>query len=297
MTPNDEILSLINQILNLVGNDGSALERWGQSEDGQKVIQFVIQTGKNNNNFGVGKDISIGDGLDRSVLEEIRDLLQNQISPKQPDYTTWKIEQNEHFSDSLKSSKQSFAAFKQIIDIKSQDVNFIKRQELFDRLDSWYSAWTEKHQIFLVAGEEGDGKTWGVAYWLEHQIQKLADFPAVVFLPSNSNIDREPVDIVSEIVARRLDRSSEICNSNIQSWLDQPADKHPILLLVLDGINEHHKFSLWRTLINNLGTSPWNNKVSVLVTCRQEYWQRNKTSDLQPEIYNLPAYTEDEFAN
>jgi Effector-associated domain 10 len=165
MTPIDEILSLINHILNSAGNDGSALERWGQTEDGQKVIQF-IQIGKYNTNIGEGKDISIGDGLDRSVLEEIRDLLQNQISPKQPDYAIWKIEQNKYFSDSLKSSRQSFAAFKQIIDIKSQYINFIKRQELFDRLDNCYSSWATAHQIFTVLGEEGDGKTWGVAYWL-----------------------------------------------------------------------------------------------------------------------------------
>jgi hypothetical protein len=278
MTPNDEILSLINQILNLVGNDGSALERWGQAEDGQKVIQFIIQNGKYNNNFGVGKDISIGDGLDRYVLEEIRDLLQNQILPKQPDYAAWKIDQNKHFSDSLKSSKQSFAAFKQIIDIKSQDVNFIKRRELFDRLDNWYSSWATAHQIFTVLGEEGDGKTWGVAYWLEQQIQKSNDFPAVVFLPSNSKIDRDPIDIVSEIVARTVNRSSDICKDSVKSWIDRPAEQHPIFLLVLDGINEHHKFPLWRTLINALSTSPWNNKVAVLITCRQEYWQRNTTS-------------------
>jgi Effector-associated domain 10 len=72
MTPNDEILSLINQILNFFGNDGSALKRWGQTEDGQKVIQFVIQTGKNNNNFGVGKDISIGDRLDHFIGRNTR---------------------------------------------------------------------------------------------------------------------------------------------------------------------------------------------------------------------------------
>jgi Effector-associated domain 10 len=294
MTSNDELLSQINKILKSVENDKSVLESLGQNEDGQKIIQ-LIQIGKYVTNIGEGNGNSIGDRFDPASLEEILDLLQQQVASAQLDYTTWKIAQNKHFSDSLKSSKGSLAAFKQIIDIKSQDVNFIKRQELFDRLDSWYAAWNEQNQILTIAGEEGDGKTWSVAYWLEQQIHKSDDFPAVVFLPSNSKIDRDLVDIVSEIVAGKLDRSSDTCKSNIKTWLDRPAAQHPILLLVLDGINEHHKFPLWRTLINALSTSPWNNKVAVLITCRQEYWQRNKARDLPPEIYNLLPYNEAEL--
>jgi Effector-associated domain 10 len=76
------------------------------------------------------------------------------------------IAQRTYPEEDIQTLRQSFAAFKQIIDIKSQNVNFIKRQELFDRLDSWYSSWDTTHQIFTVLGEEGDGKTWGVAYWL-----------------------------------------------------------------------------------------------------------------------------------
>jgi hypothetical protein len=280
--------------------DIQTLRQSFQALEGQNTLQI----GKYIFNIAEGRDIHIGDttyqGTDaetiRAILrEEVKDLLQNQISAKQPDYATWKIEQNKHFSDSLKSSKQSFAAFKQIIDIKSQNVKFIKRQELFARLDNWYSSWNTPHQIFTVLGEEGDGKTWGVAYWLEQQIQKSNDFPAVIFLPSNSKIDREPVDIVSEIVARMVNRSSDICEKSVKSWLDRLTEQHPILLLVLDGINEHHKFPLWLALINALNVSPYQDRVAVLITCRQEYWQSNSPRYLQPEIYSLPAYSEAEL--
>ncbi len=116
MTTPDELLPLVDHILKLVGEDGAALERWSQTADGQKVIQYVVQIGKYNTNVGEGKDIVIGDrpaasvqgdwvggdkisgdkvagnkiivegdDLSRAVLEEIRDLLRSQIAPPPPE--------------------------------------------------------------------------------------------------------------------------------------------------------------------------------------------------------------------
>jgi predicted NACHT family NTPase len=116
MTTPNELLPLVDRILNLVGEDGSALERWGQTADGQKVIQYVVQIGKYNTNMGKGEGITIGDRpaasgqgdwvggdkisgdkvagnkiivegdhLSRSVLEEIRDLLQSQLASLPPE--------------------------------------------------------------------------------------------------------------------------------------------------------------------------------------------------------------------
>ena len=82
-TPDEELLQLIDRILNLVGEDGAALDRWGQTADGQKVIQYVVQIGKYNTNVGEGKDIAIGDRLDRALLEDVRDLLRSQRTPSQ----------------------------------------------------------------------------------------------------------------------------------------------------------------------------------------------------------------------
>ena len=82
-TPDEELLPLIDRILKLVGEDGAALERWGQTADGQKVTQYVLQIGKYNTNLGEGKDISIGDRLDRALLEDVRNLLRSQITPSQ----------------------------------------------------------------------------------------------------------------------------------------------------------------------------------------------------------------------
>ncbi len=76
MTTPKEILSIVENILTQTEGDSSALECWRQTEDGQKVTQYVFQIGKYNTIIGEGKNITIGDQWDRSVLEEIlRDLL------------------------------------------------------------------------------------------------------------------------------------------------------------------------------------------------------------------------------
>jgi hypothetical protein len=228
--------------------------------------------------------------------ETIRAVMQDVLVNKaQPDYEIWRAELNNYFSNSLKSKQASLTAFKQVIDIQNQNVNFIKRLELSDRLDNWYSVWKNEHKIFMLTGEEGDGKTWGVAYWLEQKIQKTPGFPPVLFLPSSSKINREAVEIVSELIAQILDRTIEVSKNNVKYWLDQQVEQQPTLVLILDGINEHHKFPLWLDLINTFSDSPWKDQVAVIVTCRQEYWQSNSPRYLQPEEYNLASYNEVEL--
>ena len=77
----DELLEMVNQILNQVQDDSAALRTWSQTEEGQQVIQFIVQVGKYNTTVGQGQDISIGDRLDRELLEEIRDVLRSQLPP------------------------------------------------------------------------------------------------------------------------------------------------------------------------------------------------------------------------
>jgi predicted NACHT family NTPase len=84
MVAPDELLSMLERILPLIERDSSVLEGWSKTEDGQKVVQFVIQIGKYNTNFGRGKDISIGDELNRNLLEEIRDLLRVSLREATP---------------------------------------------------------------------------------------------------------------------------------------------------------------------------------------------------------------------
>lgn len=88
MTTSEEILSIVENALKQIEGDRTTLECWRQTEDGQKVTQYVFQIGKYNTVIGEGKNITIGDQWDRSVLEEIRDLLLSQL-PSPPLDINW----------------------------------------------------------------------------------------------------------------------------------------------------------------------------------------------------------------
>ncbi len=55
--PTPDELLLVTKILDRIGEDRSALDGWRQTEDDQKVIQYVVQIGKYNTNLGEGKGI------------------------------------------------------------------------------------------------------------------------------------------------------------------------------------------------------------------------------------------------
>ena len=165
-------------------------------------------------------------------------------------------------------------------------------------MDNWYSTWGKNKNIFAVSGEEGDGKTWGVARWLGQKIQQDNNLPGVVFISSNQATTNDPYKLFSEVIARSLTNlSSKQCDRRIKRWINKTTDDKPIILLVLDGINERQDFQWWRSLIINLATSPWCNSVGVLITCRDRYWQSTfgSLSSLSVNTYKLPSYNEDEL--
>ncbi len=85
MSTPGEILPIVEHILNRVREEGCVPQQWSQTEDGQKVVQFILQVGKYNTAIGEGEGTSIGDVLDKTLLEEVRDLLRSQLSPSQPE--------------------------------------------------------------------------------------------------------------------------------------------------------------------------------------------------------------------
>ena len=229
--------------------------------------------------------------------EKVNRLKEKFLSP-QVGYENWRVAQNKKLLDYLKSEKDSRAVFGQSIDVEGDNVRYIERTELTKQLNSWYSTWGKNKNIFAILGEEGDGKTWGVARWLGQKIQQDDKFPGVVFISSNQATINDPHELFSEVIARNFSNlSSEQCDRRIKRWINKTIVDKPILLLVLDGINERQEFQWWRSLIDCLAASPWCNSVAVMITCRDRYWQHtfNKLSYLSTRTYKLPPYTEEEL--
>lgn len=130
------------------------------------------------------------------------------------------------------------------------------------------------------------------------KIQLDNNFPGVVFISSNQATTNDPYKLFSEVIVRSLPSlSSEQCDRRIKRWINKTTDNEPILLLVLDGINERCDFQWWRSLMDGLVASSWSNSVAVLITCRDRYWQSTfgKLSYLSTSTYKLLPYSEEEL--
>ena len=229
--------------------------------------------------------------------EKVNRLKEKFLSPL-VGYENWRVAQNKKLLDYFNSEKDSRAVFGQSIDVEGNNVRYVERTELTKQLNSWYSSWGKNKNIFAILGEEGDGKTWGVARWLGQKIQQDDKFSGVVFISSNQAKTNDPYKLFSEVIARNFSNlSSEQCDRRIKRWSEKATNEDPILLLVLDGINERRDFEWWRSLMDGLVASSWCNSVAVLITCRDRHWQSTfgKLSYLSTNTYKLPPYSEEEL--
>jgi uncharacterized protein YukE len=202
-------------------------------------------------------------------------------------YSAWRVEQNNNFITSISSQEKSRSAFGQVLNIKDKEVNFIERKNLSGQLDDWFSQWINHKKIFTLTGEEGDGKTWGVTHWLSQKINQNDHFPAVFFLSSiNVKNNEDPLKLFDEQWEKR-----------VESWVKRAIVDSPLMILVLDGINERNESGWWRKLIEKLSASPWSDHVGIIITCRSQYWKDNfeNLRYLKFQKYELSPYNDEEL--
>ena len=226
------------------------------------------------------------------------DSLKSQLISPLVGYEAWRIDNNRIFLENTKEKEKSKSAFAQFLNCNDINVNYIERNLLTDELSKWYSTWTSKHSFFLLLGEEGDGKTWGVAYWIGQQIQRNQSFPPVVFLSSASVTTNETLELISNSIQDSSWNSQATdWTSRIERWLEGNSNSSPILLLVLDGINEHHEATWWKDLLRSLSSSSYKDTIAVIVTCRTTYWDRYFSDSSFPDksSYILPPYCDEEL--
>jgi hypothetical protein len=284
------------QVQNLVSRLTLALGNGSVAIAGNVSDTVILTVNGDNNTFTICKNTDLGEI--ESLLRKLQlESTQRSLMENENEFNKWRIEQNKHFLDSLKSKNKSRVTFKQVINFKDESTKFIERKALFSKLDCWYSSWNDNTEMLVVTGGEGDGKTWGITYWLEQKIQSSENFPPVFFLPSSAEICQDPLDSLCEIITRRSSLSIDDCKDHLKNLINKPTPHKnpPIFLITLDGINEHHKFPQWQELINSLNASPWRGKVALLITCRKEYWKRSAPRHLQETTWNLDSYNEEEL--
>src|ERR1043165_6510705 len=230
--------------------------------------------------------------------------LKNNFSSPLAGYDSWRARHNGWFIETRTPDREARASHGQPINVEEPGVMLIRRDASWRSLDVWWQGWEGRHEFIAAPGEEGDGKTWAVVSWVSERIKPAPDFPAVVFLSSTDvqSAGGGTTDLralFTKVISRRLSGSSrEQAERRLGRWLNRPPCKYPLLLLVLDGVNERGRHDWWRRLLEQLGGEPWRNQVAVLITCRASYWRRYFSILRQPlaSSFTVNPYDETELA-
>jgi hypothetical protein len=209
-------------------------------------------------------------------LSSLREYFESSLAG----YGNWRDRQNEGFVRSLTSSREARAQYGQPINVNDPGVLLVPRRPVWSAITKWYEAWKDSHLFLSVLGEEGDGKTWGVASWLVNVLKGDDDGPGVVFLSSTdiSDASNQPDAhelLVAQISKRLRNRLGGQASRRLERWVSRAASDAPLIVVVFDGINERSAPDWWRRLFEQLAGETWNDHIAVIITCRTSYWERH----------------------
>ncbi len=196
----------------------------------------------------------------------------------------WRHISREQLQGVLHDSTLCRARLDQDLAVLGEQAKLVERKELHAGLTAWYANWITVRRPCVVLGEEGEGKSWALTHWLAESMIR-ADSPCLIFLSANNVRSAEPQDLVTSEIARTFRSDQFFAEKRLRRWLGQPASEAPLLVLVLDGLNEYPR-GPWGALLSRLQTEPWVSHIAVLMTCRTLYWQEHLASRF-PEISTL----------
>ena len=218
-------------------------------------------------------------------LEEIRSrpdfqmvvkMLRQWFSPAAIGYDSFRKNQNQWLLGCFRSVADSRAHLGQNLHVARQENPPIERRDVLHELNEWIANWPDSQTPFALLGDEGDGKTWAAAAWLAKRLQSQAPTSPILFIPSRDASSENPRKLVAATICRGpTKRGRAFWRRKLLRWLERQSESAPVLLLVLDGINERKTPSFWRSLVQKLNGDRWRGRVAVLLTCRKKYWEQH----------------------
>ncbi len=139
-------------------------------------------------------------------------------------------------------------------------------------LNDWWASQTAGP--VAAYGAEGVGKTWAVMHWV---VDRINDLPIVLALPSSSlpaitGINEASVIdfLANELFGLTNTQTLPYWDKRLRRLLARPKVEGPVLLLVLDGLNQESTFE-WQRLLQVLQGGIFTDKVRVVLTMQSHF--------------------------
>jgi hypothetical protein len=169
----------------------------------------------------------------------------------------------------LENKADAMAAFNQALCVGDASFqSYVERTALQASLDAWYATWPKHHGLAAVLGLEGNGKSWATMAWWKILEAK----PLTLVITSNRATESDVLTLVaSALCTQTTVRDVAFWMRRVRQWLQRPPSAMPILLLVLNGLNERPR-QAWDEVFASLAATDWAGRLAIITTCRPPFW-------------------------
>lgn len=236
----------------------------------------------------------------QAKYQDVISKLLNDFSPSIVGYDNWRHSQNNWILDRFRSESESRAAFGQVINVLDDNAWLVRRESACNKINTWLDGWKKEYTFLCLLGDEGDGKTWAIASWLSKYIRDNEEFPSVIFLTSSRiSLTTDPQEFLANAISQQLKEfDAKYWEKRLNKWILRPGSDKPLIILILDGINERYDFN-WRNLFEKLDVPPWKERIAVILTCRTITWENKYShlSHLKAQRWVIPPFDNIELTN
>jgi hypothetical protein len=180
----------------------------------------------------------------------------------------------ERFNRMWSSTAESKSEFGQ--NIAGGLTRVVERQSVSNGLDAWWKS--DSNSTAVVHGAEGMGKTWATLLWAH---AKLDSLPIFLILPSSAFRQMRGCThaSVGEFLGDALHdlnpgTSRSYWQLRLERLLQRPLAEGPVILLLVDGVNQEPSFE-WKGLLQFLEGDRFSGRLRVLITVQTHYLREN----------------------
>lgn len=205
---------------------------------------------------------------------------------------------NASLERSLATHAAAMAAFNQALCPADPDFHpYVERPAVRASLDAWYRVWATERSVAVVLGSEGNGKSWATMGWWA----TLPVKPLTLLVTSNRLTQNDALTLLASSLAVQTElRDVTFWQRRLRQWLTRsPSTETPLLLLMLDGVDERQSAS-WDQLFASIAAPEWAGRLAIIATCRPQFWADGVAPflprQLTPTPINVPQFDDAELA-